>query len=50
MLRDLNNSGQHMGGKVDIWVQGVNTATLTDAFAFTFDLVEDVPFEVFGGP
>jgi len=50
MLRDLNAEGQHMGGKVDIWVQGTNTATLTDAFAFTFDIMEDVQFEVLGDP
>ena len=46
MQRDLNAAGEHKGGKVDIWVQGENTATVTDTFAFTFDVAQDVQFEV----
>ena len=37
---------KHKGGKVDIWVQGENIATVTDTFAFTFDVAQDVQFEV----
>ena len=46
MQRDLNADGQHMGGKVDIWVQGTNLASLTDNFAFTFEIAQDVQFQV----
>jgi hypothetical protein len=46
MQRDLNAEGEHKGGKVDIWVQGENIATVTDTFAFTFDVAQDVQFEV----
>jgi hypothetical protein len=46
MQRDLNDAGEHKGGKVDIWVQGENTATVTDTFAFTYDVAQDVQFEV----
>ncbi len=46
MQRDLNAAGEHKGGKVDIWVQGENVATVTDTFAFTFDVSQDVQFEV----
>jgi len=46
MQRDLNEDGEHKGGKVDIWVQGTNVATVTDNFAFTFEVGQDVQFEV----
>ena len=46
MQRDINAAGEHKGGKVDIWVQGENIATVTDTFAFTFDVAQDVQFEV----
>ncbi len=46
MQRDLNAGGEHRGGKVDIWVQGENIASVTDTFAFTFDVAQDVQFEV----
>lgn len=51
MLRDLDSSGVHRGGKVDIWVQGVsNIATITDTFAFSYEIAQDVQFEVVGDP
>jgi len=46
MQRDLNSEGEHKGGKVDIWVQGENIATVSDTFAFTFDVAQDIQFEV----
>ena len=46
MQRDLNANGEHKGGKVDIWVQGINQATITDTFAFTFEIAQDVQFEI----
>ena len=36
MQRDLDTAGVHKGGKVDVWVQGENIATVTDTFAFSF--------------
>jgi hypothetical protein len=50
MQRDLNSSGVHKGGKVEIWVQGENIATVTDTFAFTFVISQDVHFEIVGDP
>lgn len=47
MLRDLE--GQiHRGGKVDVWVQGENLSTVSDVFAFTFEVAQDVQFELLG--
>jgi hypothetical protein len=46
MQRDLNSEGVHKGGKVDIWVQGQNYATVTDNFAFTFVVAQDIQFEL----
>ena len=50
MQRDLNADGEHKGGKVDIWVQGTNTATVTDNFAFTFEVGQDIQFQVLNVP
>lgn len=50
MQRDLNAQGQHKGGKVDIWVQGNQNATVTDVFSFTFEIERDIQFEVIGDP
>lgn len=49
MLRDLEN-GVHRGGKVDIWIQGENLSTVTDAFSFTFSVAQDIQFEILGLP
>jgi|APSaa5957512535_1039671.scaffolds.fasta_scaffold02822_13 hypothetical protein len=46
MQRDLNDAGEHKGGKVDVWVQGENVATVTDTFAFSFEIAQDIQFEV----
>lgn len=51
MLRDMDSAGVHKGGKVDVWVQGdSNIATITDTFAFTYTIANDVQFEVVGDP
>lgn len=47
MMRDLYE-GRHIGGKVDVWVQGDAGATVTDVFAFQYDVANDVHFEVVG--
>jgi hypothetical protein len=49
MQRDLYN-GTHLGGKVDIWVQGENFATVTDTFAFTYQISTDTQFVLLGSP
>ena len=50
MQRDLDSAGVHRGGKVDVWVQGSNFATVTDPFAFAFDIAQDIQFEIQGDP
>ena len=50
MQRDLDSRGEHRGGKVDVWVQGSNLSTVTDSFAFAFDIAQNVQFEVVGDP
>lgn len=50
MQRDLDSAGVHRGGKVDVWVQGSNFATVTDPFAFAFDIAQDIQFELQGDP
>lgn len=48
MMRDLDSTGVHRGGKVDVWVQGENLATVTDTFAFARDIAKDVHFVLTG--
>jgi len=50
MQRDLDSNGVHRGGKVDIWIQGSNMATVSDTFAFTFSVGKDIQFELIGDP
>lgn len=47
MMRDVYE-GTHIGGKVDVWVQGEAESTVTDVFAFEYDVARDVHFEVVG--
>lgn len=43
MMRDYDEvRGKHIGGKVDIWVQGLKERTITETFAFTFEIARDV--------
>jgi len=49
MMRDWDAAlGRHTGGKVDIWVRGESLATVTDDFAFTFEIVKDGQFAPVG--
>jgi hypothetical protein len=52
MFRDYDETiDKHLGGMVDIWIRGENvTATVTDAFAFEFEMAEGIQFEVVGDP
>lgn len=43
MMRDWDPVRQkHIGGKVDVWCQGVQERTTTETFSFAFALVQDV--------
>lgn len=49
MMRDVNpTTGQHMGGKVDVWVRGTQLGTVSDTFAFSYENLYGVLFEVVG--
>lgn len=49
MLRDIYPAtGQHIGGKVDVWLRGENVAKVTDSFAFKFEIARNVQFEPTG--
>lgn len=51
MLRDVDpTTGLHRGGKVDIWTRGDSLATVTDAFAFSFEMAKNMHFTVVGDP
>ena len=51
MKRDYDSTlGRHIGGKVDIWVRGENSATVSDTFAFTYEIAYGVNFEIVGDP
>lgn len=47
MMRDYDPvRGKHIGGKVDVWVQGVRERQVEDNFAFTFDVARDVRVQI----
>lgn len=47
MLRDWDSiRGEHVGGKVDVWVKGTAEQELTEQFAFQFELALNTPFSV----
>ena len=48
MMRDRNEEGRHVGGKVDIYLRGKSEAKVTDSFAFAFEVGERVQFEPVG--
>lgn len=51
MQRDFDPStGEHRGGKVDIWVQGSQDGVVSDTFAFSFDTARDIQFELTSQP
>ena len=51
MMRDRDPAtGKHVGGTVDLWVRGESLATVTDNFAFSFEIVKNIQFEVVGDP
>ena len=48
MMRDLDSSGVHRGGKVDNYLRGSSESRVTDSFAFAFELGENIQFEPVG--
>ena len=43
MMRDYDEvRHKHIGGKVDIWVQGLRERQVTETFAFTFEIARDI--------
>ena len=50
MFRDLDDSGAHLGGKVDVWVRGENLISVSDRFAFSFKIAQNMQFVPYGNP
>ena len=47
MMRDYDDvRHKHIGGKVDIWIQGLRERTITETFAFTFEVARDIRCQV----
>lgn len=47
MMRDYDEvRAKHIGGKVDVWIQGVQERQVQDTFAFTFDVALNVQCQV----
>lgn len=47
MMRDYDDvRDKHIGGKVDIWVQGLQERTVTETFAFTFEVARDIRCQI----
>jgi len=47
MVRDYDDiRKKHIGGKVDIWVKGIIERTITETFAFQFEIARSVRFDV----
>ena len=47
MMRDYDDvRRKHIGGKVDIWTQGLRERQVTDNFAFTFDIAQDIQCQI----
>jgi hypothetical protein len=47
MMRDYDDvRAKHIGGKVDVWVQGLQERTVTETFAFTFEVARDIRCQI----
>lgn len=47
MMRDYDEvRHKHIGGKVDIWVQGLRERTISERFAFTFQVARDIRCQI----
>lgn len=51
MMRDYDPvRHKHIGGKVDIFIQGLRERTVSEKFAFTFDIARDIQCEILDLP
>ncbi len=51
MMRDYDDvRKKHIGGKVDVWVQGLRERTVTERFAFTFEIARDIRCQIIDLP
>lgn len=51
MMRDYDDvRHKHIGGKVDIFIQGLRERTISEKFAFTFDVARDIRVEIIDLP
>lgn len=47
MMRDYDEvRRKHIGGKVDVWVQGLRERTVSERFAFTFEVARDIRCQI----
>lgn len=47
MMRDYDEvRHKHIGGKVDIWIQGLRERTVTEKFAFSFEIARDIRCQI----
>ncbi len=47
MMRDYDDVREkHIGGKVDIWVQGLRERTVTEKFSFSFEVLNDIRCQI----
>jgi hypothetical protein len=51
MMRDYDPiRRKHIGGKVDIWVQGLRERQVSETFAFTFEIARDITCQIIDLP
>ena len=51
MMRDYDDvRGKHIGGKVDIWFQGLRERQVSEKFAFAFEIARDIRVEIIDLP
>jgi hypothetical protein len=47
MMRDWDDvRNKHIGGKVDVWVKGLNELEVSDSFSFQYSIVNNMKFDV----
>lgn len=47
MMRDWDPvRGKHIGGKVDVWVQGLRERQVTENFSFAFEIASDIQCQI----
>lgn len=47
MMRDYDDMrNKHIGGKVDVWIQGIQERQVQDTFAFSFEVARDIRCQI----